>query len=112
MANVRAKHGEGVVLNIQLSKLEKVLIATYILVVISMLLNPPWAYFHPETGKFIRSLGEGNVFDGGPEAEAQIHFSVLLYRIVVTTFLFAIIGFTLRKFKAWKDRSKDTKSIK
>ncbi len=87
----------------QFNKLEKVMIVIYLVIVVLMLLNPPWAYFHPETGKFISSLGEHNVFDSRPEAEAQIHFSMLLYQIFVIGVLLTFIAFIFRSFKKlWK----------
>ncbi len=97
-------------MNIQLTKFEKAMIVIYFVIIIIMLLNPPWAYFHPETGKFIESLGEKNIFDGVTETKAQIHFSMLLYQIIVIGILMAFAAFVLRSLSKLRKKSKTLKS--
>lgn len=96
-------------MNIQLTKLEKTMIVIYFIITIIMLLNPPWAYFHPETGKFIESLGEKDIFDGVTVPNAQIHFSMLLYRIVVIGILLAFVAFVLRSLSKLRKKGKTLK---
>jgi hypothetical protein len=94
----------------QINKFEKAMVAIFVVIVISIVLNPPWAYFHPETGKFVRSLGERFIFDGGPEPEAQIHFSMLLYQIFVLGLLLVLLAFFGRFLcRFWRSRSKNQK---
>jgi hypothetical protein len=101
------RNGAGVVMRFQFNKFEKVLITIYVVIAILMLINPPWAYFHPESGKFIRSYGVSNIFDSRPEAEAQIHFSMLLYQFFVLGIIFVFITFILRMLgRLWSNKNK------
>lgn len=83
-------------MNIQLNKFEKVMIVIYLLVLVGMILCPPWAYYNPETGAFIKSFGSSNIFDTAPEG-TQIQFSVLIYQIFVVSLLWGLGLFAIRK---------------
>jgi hypothetical protein len=102
----------GAFMKFQPTKIEKIMLVIYFIIVVAMLLNPPWAYFHPETGKFIESLGDNNIFYDINERNAQIHFSMLLYRIIVTGILLALVTFVLRIFsKLGKKKSHASEKI-
>jgi len=94
----------------KLTVIDKILIAIYLIIVVTMLLNPPWAFFHHESGRFIESYGDIFVFDDKPEG-AQIHFSLLLYQIFVLGFLFASIAIAIRFIrKLFRTACKSTES--
>jgi len=92
----------------QFDKSEKIVVIIYILIVVLMLLNPPWAYFNQETGKFLESIGTYFILNS-PQPEAQIHHTMLIYRIFVLGILLASIIAVLRITKMLWNRSITTK---
>ena len=79
-----------------LSKVDKVVLGAYLLWAVLLILNPPWAYFHRETGSFMESSGHHFIFDESREKDLQIHFSLLFYQVFALTLGFGSLFFGVR----------------
>lgn len=85
-------------MKIESTKIDKLLVFVFAMFVTIRIINPPWAYFHPQTGNFVESAGNRFIFDN-QETRMQIHYSQLLYDLFAIGLVLFLIAIVIRAMR-------------